>query len=83
MKHFILTSALALSCLGLHAQSEEGIRYALPMTAMHFTVTFEKTVYTPGEYAEYTRRFLRKDVPPAATDDLPHPRHQDGAEGCH
>ncbi len=62
MKHFILTSALALSCLGLHAQSEEGIRYALPMTAMHFTVTFEKTVYTPGEYAEYTRRFLRKDV---------------------
>lgn len=62
MKHFILTSALALSCLGIYAQSEEGIRYALPMTAMHFTVTYEKTVYTPGEYAEYTRRFLRKDV---------------------
>ncbi|MGI6232135.1 MAG: DUF4831 family protein [Prevotella sp.] len=61
-KLFFLTALFAASTLSVGAQSEEGVRYTLPQTAMHFTVKVEKTKYTPGEYAIYSRRFLRKDA---------------------
>jgi len=43
--------------------TDEGITYFLPKTALHFTVTATRTLYTPGEYAAYAERYLRlKDV---------------------
>lgn len=41
----------------------EGAVYFLPMTAVTVTVEVEKTVYTPGDFCQYSERFLRmKDV---------------------
>jgi hypothetical protein len=61
-KLLFLTALFTTSTLTVGAQSEEGLRYTLPKTALHFTVKVEKTTYTPGEYAIYSRRFLRKDA---------------------
>ena len=41
----------------------EGAVYFLPKTAVTVTVQVEKTTYTPGDFCQYTERFLRiKDV---------------------
>lgn len=62
MKHLIIAGLLATLSLSASAQAVEGVSYTLPKTALHFTVTVEKTQYTPGEYAPYARRFLKKDM---------------------
>ncbi|MBM6991783.1 MAG: DUF4831 family protein [Prevotella sp.] len=36
--------------------------YYLPKTVMRFTVKVEKTDYTPGKFAQYTGRYLKKNV---------------------
>ena len=60
----LATVALATmaTCFAASAQSVEGTTYYLPKAAMKFTVKVEKTQYTPGEFAIYSRRFLKKDV---------------------
>ena len=40
-------------------QTAEGITYYLPKTALRLTLTIEKTVYTPGEFARYAERYLK------------------------
>jgi hypothetical protein len=40
-------------------QTQEGITYFLPQTALQVVVTAKRTVYEPGEYALYAERFLR------------------------
>lgn len=53
---------LALASSQLSAQSIEGTDYYLPKAVMQFTVKVEKTVYTPGRFAPYAQRYMRKDV---------------------
>lgn len=60
---------LALCALSATAQTQirpydpahnlEGITYYLPKTALQVVVTAKRTVYEPGEYANYAERFLR------------------------
>lgn len=40
-------------------QNEEGVTYFLPKTALHITVTAEKTTFTPGEFCRYAEKYLR------------------------
>ena len=62
MKRYIL-SAMAL-LLGVVATSAQqtvtGTTYFLPKTALRFAVTIEKTSYTPGQFAMYATRYLKK-----------------------
>ena len=44
------------------AQSTESTDYYLPQTVMQFTVKVEKTTYTPGKFAPYAGRYLKKTV---------------------
>lgn len=37
----------------------EGITYFLPQTQLHITIEAERSIYTPGEYANYAEHFLR------------------------
>jgi hypothetical protein len=62
MKQLIIAGLLATLSLQAAAQAVEGVEYTLPKTALHFTVTVEKSQYTPGEYADYTLRYLKKNV---------------------
>ena len=55
---FLLLSVL-LASITANAQTE-GTRYCLPKTEMRFQILVEKTTYTPGEYAAYSERFLKK-----------------------
>ena len=57
----LLTFMAVLPLLALSAQAqEEGTRYYLPKTELHFQLLVEKSVYTPGEFALYSERFLKK-----------------------
>ena len=50
----LLTFMAVLPLLALSAQAqEEGTRYYLPKTELHFQLLVEKSVYTPGEFALY------------------------------
>lgn len=40
-------------------QNEEGITYFLPQTALHVTVTAERTTFTPGDFCRYAEKYLR------------------------
>lgn len=51
-----------ISCLPLSAQTIEGTSYTLPQAVMRFTVKTEKTTYTPGQLAQYARRYFKKEV---------------------
>ena len=57
-KAFMLLSVLLASATA-NAQVE-GTKYCLPKTEMRFQILVEKTTYTPGEYAAYSERFLKK-----------------------
>ena len=59
-------AALLLACtLGSHAQnnapSVEGASYYLPKTALRIALQIEKTTYSPGEFAPYASRFLKRN----------------------
>ncbi|MGI6242999.1 MAG: DUF4831 family protein [Prevotella sp.] len=56
-----IMAALLLS-LTASAQSVNGTSYYLPKAVMRFTVKIEKSQYTPGRFAQYARRYLKKDV---------------------
>lgn len=49
-------------CQPTTAQSVEGTSYYLPKAVVRFTVKVEKTDYEPGRFAQYARRYLKKDV---------------------
>ncbi len=53
-----LTLLLLLPFTSLMAQEE--LTYYLPKTELRFQLLIEKTDYTPGEFAKYSERFLRK-----------------------
>ncbi len=59
MNKLALTLLLLLPLSALMAQNEE-LSYYLPKTELRFTLLVEKTDYTPGEFAKYSERFLRK-----------------------
>lgn len=76
----ILLSFLFLTSMPMMAQTEvtnyqpgiteEGITYFLPSTALHFTITAQRTVWTPGEYSQYAQRYLRlKNVPQTQSEE--------------
>ena len=54
-----LSLLLLLATTGLHAQTNSNT-YFLPATAMKFQFLVEKTVYTPGELANYAQRYMKK-----------------------
>ncbi|MCH3981315.1 MAG: DUF4831 family protein [Prevotella sp.] len=62
MKKLILTSLFLFGGVGfLKAQQPvEGTTYFLPKTAMRFSFLVEKTVYTPGEFAQYAERYMKE-----------------------
>lgn len=50
--------------------SVEGASYYLPKTALRFAVRVEKTTYTPGDFAMYASRYLKRSdvsLEPSAT----------------
>ncbi len=59
MKSLILSLLFLLPLCAMDAQTEE-LTYYLPKTELRFVVRVEKTDYTPGEFAKYSERFLRK-----------------------
>lgn len=40
----------------------EGVTYFLPKTALRFSLLIEKTTFTPGQYACYSEKYLKKQV---------------------
>ncbi len=59
MRHLLITFILAFPFVHLQAQTEE-LSYYLPKTELRFQLLIEKSEYTPGEFAKYSERFLRK-----------------------
>ncbi len=67
MKKLILL--LFMSCPALSSIAQvESAEYYLPKTEMRFKVLVEKSSYTPGEFATYSERFLRKPARTKQTD---------------
>lgn len=65
-RHIVIALWASLLSLAMpqttHAQSIEGTDYYLPKAVMRFTVKVEKTQYQPGKFANYARRYIKKDV---------------------
>ncbi len=61
MKKTLLIVWCATMAMGAMAQNET-LSYYLPMTELRFQLLVEKTTYTPGEFARYSERFLRKQA---------------------
>ncbi len=59
MKKILFTTILLFTAVASRAQVEE-LSYYLPKTQLHFQVLVEKADYSPGEFARYSERFLRK-----------------------
>lgn len=56
----LLTSSAQPEIVWLQpGQTAEGTTYYLPKTALRLTLTIEKTVYTPGDFARYAERYLK------------------------
>ncbi len=78
MKAVLLVFALVASvaCWGqtrvigyTPGQSEEGVTYYLPLTALHITVEVEKTTFVPGDFCRYAEKYLRlSDVSAQASE---------------
>lgn len=68
MKKTFTIALATLASLGIQAQTQVtefnpgvvagGVNYALPKTVLHVGVSAQKIVYTPGEFAKYTNRYL-------------------------
>ena len=58
----LFTMAMAAFMQPATAQSVEGTTYDLPKATVLFTVKVEKTTYTPGRFAPYALRYLKKNV---------------------
>ncbi len=48
--------------VAMMAMAQESLSYYLPKTELRFQLLVEKTSYTPGEFARYSERFLRKSA---------------------
>lgn len=59
MRHII---AILLPLLAVLPTKAQDATYHLPRTAVRITVLAERTRYTPGDLAAYSRRFLKKDA---------------------
>ncbi len=59
VKRLLLSLFCTLVAAYAMAQNEE-LTYYLPKTELRFQLLIEKTNYTPGEFARYSERFLRK-----------------------
>ena len=62
MKKYILSALMLLAGMGvsLAQQTVAGTTYFLPKTALRFAVKVEKTTYTPGQFAMYAFRYMKK-----------------------
>ncbi len=58
-KKILMLFGTILATIAGNAQVE-GTRYYLPRTEMRFQILIEKSTYTPGEFATYSERFLKK-----------------------
>lgn len=66
-KLILITLAAVINVLPVSAQKgkemAEGTPYYLPLTCLRFSVLYEKTSYTPGEFSIYAEKYLKtKDV---------------------
>jgi hypothetical protein len=59
-KLFLCLVAISCACIASAQQPTDGTPYFLPKTGLRFTARVEKTVYTPGEYAEYAGIYLKR-----------------------
>ncbi|HCD77785.1 MAG TPA: DUF4831 domain-containing protein [Prevotella sp.] len=64
-KKIAIAAILAAGTTGIKAQntglSVEGSSYYLPQTALRFAMQVEKTTYTPGDFAMYASRYLKRN----------------------
>ena len=61
MKRALLSMIAALTVATTMAQEPtNGTTYFLPKTALRVTLLIEKTSYTPGEFAQYAGRYMKK-----------------------
>lgn len=61
MKKIFLTLTGLFFLLGLQAQQPvAGTTYYLPKTVLRFSLLVEKTTYTPGQFAAYAGKYLKK-----------------------
>ncbi len=58
-----LMAAMSFVTLSASAQSVEGTSYMLPKNGLRFTIKVEKTQYTPGDFCQYSERFMKDKVP--------------------
>ena len=62
MKKLIVALALTGACQGIFAQQTvAGTTYFLPKTAVRISLLVEKECYTPGQFAMYANRYMRKE----------------------
>lgn len=63
-KIIALAALMMPAAAGMQAQeagmSVEGSSYYLPQTALRFALQIEKSTYTPGEFAGYASRYLKR-----------------------
>lgn len=63
-RNIALAAMLIHGTTASHAQdselSVEGSSYYLPQTVLRFALQIEKTTYTPGEFAAYSSRYLKR-----------------------
>lgn len=62
MKKHIISTLLLLACVSTSnaQQTVAGATYFLPKTALRFAITIEKETYTPGQFAMYAFRYMKK-----------------------
>ena len=64
-KIIALAALMLPAAAGMQAQdagmSVEGSSYYLPQTALRFALQIEKSTYTPGEFAGYASRYLKRN----------------------
>lgn len=58
---FVPAAAQTSTKLTATKASEYGLVYTLPLTAFEVTIAVEKTVKTPGEFYQYSRKYLNTD----------------------
>ena len=57
-----LMAAMSFAALSASAQSVEGTSYMLPKNGLRFTIKVEKKQYTPGDFCQYSERFMKEKV---------------------
>lgn len=73
MRRILIISMMLCCAMNIMAdknsESVEGTSYYLPKTALKFKILIEKSVYTPGEYAVYSERFLKESASTEAYEE--------------